>query len=97
MNRMENTREHNPLWIATFAAFIARGWGTRDALVATDRAMEMIRSADAAGDRITATAGRRAPSTAGIGGTANRPPGRDPGTIDDVYGTRVAGFPEVSA
>ena len=97
MNRMENTREHSPLWIATFAAFIARGWGSRDAMAATDHAVKMIRSADAAGDMITATAGRRAPSTAGIGGTANRPPGRAPGTIDDVYGTSVAGFPEVSA
>ena len=42
----EDTREHSPLWIATFAAFIARGWGTRDALVATDRALELIREAD---------------------------------------------------
>lgn len=43
---LENTREHSRLWIATFAAFIARGWGSRDAMIATDRAVKMIREAD---------------------------------------------------
>lgn len=69
MSGWENTREQNPLWIATFAAFIARGWGSRDAMIAPDRALEMIRSADAGGDRSTATAGRMVRATVGHYGT----------------------------